>query len=957
MLILYKNDCLHFTFRILSTLTKDMLDKDLNIVRKDYPYENKMRICYFCIFVFAFLCLLFFTDSIAYAQTGKVFLSGHVVDKDTHLSIPFASVRLFSLPDSTMIAGGTTDNDGKFSFSAVLKQGKNYQLNIFYIGYTSFNQLLPEQNQKSNLNLGDIILSQGNIDLNAAVVTAKAPLEVTVEDTTVYNTSAYRTPEGSMLEELVKQLPGSEITDDGKLVIHGKEVKKILVDGKEFFFDDPQAAMKNFPVEMIEKMKAYERKSDLARLTGIDDGEGEMILDLSVKKDMKKGWRENFLGGVGSKQRFEIANTYNRFRDNSQLTVIGNLNNTNNQGFSELQQQSSASTGDTRSRNGIATSRSFGLNFSRDWENVKLRSNVQYSGVNRSQIPRSTTDNFLRADKSISKGNSDDGNRSHNLTANLSLEWQLDSLSTLIFRPQYHRSTSNRESKNFQQSWANDTLVNDKTSSNNGNNWQYDTGFMLQLSRKLSRTGRNVALSVNYGFNASSSDRYSYSTINYYRRNTKKVLNQKIHNETDGNNYRVQFVYVEPLPWAHFLQFRYSYQYRVNNSDRFVYDWDTNQNDFYADCDTVTSNSFENQYSNHLFNLAIRTSRLKYNYNFGFDLEPQRSTSHSFLGDVSKNRFTKQVYNFSPTANFIYKFSKRTRLNITYRGTSRQPNIFDLQPIVDTTNPLYIRVGNPSLKPSYTNTFMLNYNSYNIKHQSNMVVTLLGENTLNNVTSQVTYDSNTGVRTTTPVNLNGNWRAQGTFSLNTPFANKCWIFRTNSYMQFSNQNGYTTINNGDPQKTSVEHLTARQRLQMTYRTQPFEASVRGSVLYNNSYNNVRDSRTETYDYSAGGSVQCYLPWNLEFFSDITYNLRLGYGYTGSNLRNWMWNCQLSASFFHRKQLTLRLKIYDILRQENSLFRNISSTAIRDVEYNALGSYVMLHAIVRINMMGKRRTRR
>ena len=201
-------------------------------------------------------------------------------------------------------------------------------------------------------------------------------MAVTENDTTVYNSSAFRTPEGSMLEELVKQLPGGEITSDGKLMIQGKEVKKLLVDGKEFFSDDPQAALKNLPVEMVEKLNAYERKSDLARLTGIDDGEEEMILDLSVKKDMKKGWMNNFLGGMGSKSRYEIANTMNRIRETSQLTVIANWNNTNNQGFSELQQESSNATGNTRSRAGLTTSRSLGVNFSKDFGSVKFRSNV-----------------------------------------------------------------------------------------------------------------------------------------------------------------------------------------------------------------------------------------------------------------------------------------------------------------------------------------------------------------------------------------------------------------------------------------------------------------------------------------------------------------------------------------------------------------------------------------------------
>lgn len=476
---------------------------------------------------------------------------------------------------------------------------------------------------------------------------------------------------------------------------------------------------------------------------------------------------------------------------------------------------------------------------------------------------------------------------------------------------------------------------------------------MVQLSRKLNRKGRNVALAVNYGTNGSSSDRENYTTTQYLRTSTQKILNQHIHNRADGDNYRIQLVYVEPLFKAYFLQFRYSYLHRTTHSDRFVYNWDEANNDFYSECDTTASNSFENQYSNHLFNLSIRTNHLKYNYNVGFDWEPQRSSSYSHLDDVTKNRFTKQVYNFSPRAMFLYKFSKRTRLQITYRGNSRQPNISDLQPVVDTTNPLYIRIGNPSLKPSYTNTFMLDYHSYNVKRQRNIILSILAENTINQVTSQTTYNSETGVRTTTPVNMNGNWRAQGAFSLNSPVFSPNWIFRTYSYLQYSNQNGYTTINKEDPMKTSVQHLTAQQRLQLTYRTSSLEISLRGNLIYNNSYNNVRDQRVKTYDYNWGGNIQYYLPWGFEIYSDITNNIRLGYGYDSKNRNNIIWNGQVTKSFFKRKELLLRLKIYDILHQETSLFRSITSTAIRDTEYNALGSYCMLHVILRLNMMGKR----
>ena len=910
------------------------------------------HICFFQRRLISCYVFLLIISLAAYAQSSGKRFSGRVVDSETYQPVPFATVRLLALSDSSLLVGGATDAEGKFRLTVAAPKNKSLLLHVSFIGYTAvYREVSPVADGHKN-NLGDIPLAPEVIALDETVVVGQAPMAVTEEDTTVFNASAFRTPEGSMLEDLVKQLPGGEIDADGKLLIHGKEVKKILVDGKEFFSDDPKAALKNLPVEMVEKLKAYERKSDLARLTGIDDGEEEMILDLSVKKNMKLGWMENFMGGYGSKDRYELANILNRFRDNSQLTIIGNLNNTNNQGFSEMQKESAVSSGNLRTQKGLTTSRSLGINATYDWQRVKFRSNIQYVGTDRLEDSRTTVDNFLRQDKSITQSTGRNRLKNDNLIANVFLEWKMDSVTTLIFRPQYRTAANDRRNGSFQQGWGNDVLLNEKESSGTNHNSSYNVTMMMQLSRKLSRMGRNIALKVDYGSNASSTDRKNLSTTHYFKNNTEKVQNQKIEDEIDGYNYRVQLVYVEPLPWLHFLQFRYSYQYRANNSDHFVYNWDKDLDEFTPDYDEEASNCFENQYSNHLFNVAVRTSRKQYNYNIGADFEPQKSVSHSVLKDNPENQLERSVFNFSPTVNFRYKFSKRTRLQIVYRGKSRQPNIRDLQPVTDRTNPLNIRVGNPSLKPSYINTFTLNFNSYNMKRQRNMVATALVENTINSVTNQVTYDSETGVRTTTPLNLNGNWRALGSFSLNTPFRNRSWIFRTYSYVQYRNQNGYTTINKEAPVKSTVKHLTARQRLQLTYRTKQMEISARAELLYNNSHNNVKETRTETYDYRFGTEVQYYLPWGMELYTDLTYFQRSGYGYEGYARENLMWNCQLSKAFLKRKQLLLRFKIYDMLRQDVSMIRTITATAIRDTDYNALGSYFMVHAILRLNLMGR-----
>ena len=271
----------------------------MSIDRRIYSFQYRLISCY----------VLLLISLAVYAQSGKERFVGRVVDTETNQPVPFATVRLLALPDSILLVGGATDIQGKFQLAVTIPKSKSILLHISYIGYTSVYRTISVSANNKTPTLGNISLSPESISLNETVVVGQAPMAVTEGDTTVFNASAYRTPEGSMLEGLVKQLPGGEIDEDGKLLIHGKEVKKILVDGKEFFSDDPKAALKNLPVEMIEKLKAYERQSDLARLTGIDDGEEEMILDLSVKKNMKRGWMENFMGGYGSKDRYELANT------------------------------------------------------------------------------------------------------------------------------------------------------------------------------------------------------------------------------------------------------------------------------------------------------------------------------------------------------------------------------------------------------------------------------------------------------------------------------------------------------------------------------------------------------------------------------------------------------------------------------------------------------------------------
>ena len=300
------------------------------------------------------------------AQNGKVTVSGTVWDADLNEAMGQATVQLLSAKDSSFVNGGISQMNGHFQLPAV-KAG-NYLLKVSFIGYLPEFKTLKLTTSKPKVNVGTISLSADAVMMEEAVVVGQAPPVQMSEDTVVFNSAAYKVAEGSALEELVKKLPGAEVDEDGKITINGKSISKILIDGKEFFGDDQDMAMKNIPVEMVEKLKTYERQSDLARITGIDDGEEETVLDLSVKKEMKHGWISNVDVAGGTKSRYSGKLMVNRFSDISRITLMGGLNNVGDRGISSR----------GRGNRGLQTRKDIGLDFNSETDKLEMNGNVRF---------------------------------------------------------------------------------------------------------------------------------------------------------------------------------------------------------------------------------------------------------------------------------------------------------------------------------------------------------------------------------------------------------------------------------------------------------------------------------------------------------------------------------------------------------------------------------------------------
>lgn len=923
-----------------------------------------------------------------YAQNKIVTVSGRVIEAGTKEPVELAAVQLLSLPDSAQVAGMTTSTQGYFSLSKQ-KPGK-YLLKVSFIGYVT--KIIPVQ-LTANVpakKMGNIELATDAVMLQEAVVVAEAPQVTVVEDTLMYNSSAYRTPEGAMLEELVKKLPGAEIDDDGNVKINGKDLKKIMVDGKEFFGGDVKTGLKNLPVDMVDKLKTYDKKSDLARVTGIDDGEEETVLDLTVKKGMNQGWFGNADLGAGTKDRYTGRMMLNRFVDKTQFSIIGSANNVNDQGFS-----GGGGGPRWRSNNGLNATKMLGANFATQTNKLELGGSVRYNFQDADISSINSSERFLQNGNSYSNSNNKNRNKGTNLNADFRMEWKPDTLTNIIFRPNFSYGRTNNASRsesgtfnedpfnlivnpndylnfdNLSDDPLKDIRVNATNSASLSKGKSLSGNATLQVNRKLNNRGRNLTFRGVFGYGDNDNDQYTQSETRYYQLlnhlggDSILYRNQYITTPTRNYNYTAQVTYSEPIAKATFLQFSYQFQYKYSKSDKTTFDlldypdWATGgalPSGYESHAVDSLSKNAEYRYYNHDASVGLRFIRPKYQLNVGMSFQPQNSTLSYKKGDYMIDT-TRTVFNFAPNMDLRFRFSKVSQLRFTYRGRSNQPTMENLLPITDNSNPLNIRMGNPGLKPSFAHTMRLFYNTYNAEKQRGIMTHFSFTATQNSISNSTRYNEETGGLITRPENINGNWNAFGMFGFNTALKNKKYTI--NTFTNVNYQNNVAFLYNQDTKnndRNTSTGLTLGERVTGSYRNDWFEFSLNGSINYTAERNKLRpENNQEPYTYSYGASTNITMPWKMTLATNIANQSRRGYRDSSMNRDELIWNAQLAQSLL-KGAATVSFEVYDILRQQSNISRSLSADMRSVSEYNGINSYCMVHFIYRLNIFGSKAAR-
>ncbi|MBD5356685.1 MAG: TonB-dependent receptor [Bacteroides sp.] len=896
------------------------------------------------------------------ATTWAATVKGRIADGDGE-PLPGAAIQLIALPDTVRAGYQMAGDNGDFIFQNV-KPGQ-YALIASMTGMDDIGRNVEIKDSAEVVDLGNITLSENAIMLNEAVVTAIKTAVVAKQDTIEFNAGSFHTSPNATVNDLLKKLPGVEVGSDGSITSNGKTITKILVDGKEFFGDDPQMATKNLPSNMVDKVQVVDRKSDLARLTGVDDGEEETVINLTVKKDMNNGWFGNVSGGYGTDDRYQGSFIINNFNNGNQITILGGLNNINEQGFSD---RGRGRFRDFGANGGITTAQRLGLNFNVGNEEIfRIGGNILYSHTDQKSTRKTATQYLFPDSVSTQDAGSKARDKGHNINSDFRIQWKPNENNTFEFRP--------RLSLNFRESMMNDSSLlraGDPQQSrvNRNTNAKTNKGTSIETSGNLiynhnfaSKPGRSFSVNAQYSFSNTRQKSTTWSEIEYFLlQDNDEELYRFIDNHTWSNSVEGRLTWTEPLgdpKKGNFLNIAYRLKYQWNNADKLTYNLDNpdmpegfippelTEAPAGSVFDADLSNSFRNTFSTQELQLGYRKVSKTINLDAGVLFSPSSSKSEDLINDA-RNIPERWVWNVSPYANLRYKFGERSSIRVNYRARTSQPSMTQLQPVADVSDPLNVVIGNPELKPTFTQNIGIHFNDFRSKSQQALFAVVNASFAINSVVARTVTDRETGGRTTTYSNVNGNFNIFGMAMINRPFRNRKWRFNARMNARFGSTPGYI---NGDFNRTGNLNLSPAAGL--TFSSDIFQMSVNPTYSFGNVTNTLPEqpSRT-THAYGFNSDLSLYLPFGVEFTTDLNFSSSSGYS-QGFNSNQWLWNAQLSYSFLSDKSLTFSVRAYDLLGQKKNISRSVSANTIVDSWFNDLTRYVMFGLTWNFNTLKKK----
>jgi hypothetical protein len=891
-------------------------------------------------FVVSLISLMFLTSLTTFSQNNR--LSGIVMDKSAKMPIIGAIIILKEKADTTRQYSALTDNNGRFVISSL--PSTSFKLIIQNLSYKKIS--LPVVISKKDLNLGIIDLEPESKELNEVVVIGQGPAAVQKGDTTEMSSSAYKTNPDANAEDLVKKMPGITV-ENGTVKAQGEDVKKILVDGKQFFGDDPSVALKNLPADVIDKIQVFNKLSEQAELTGVDDGNSQRTINIVTKQSRRSGQFGKIIGGTDFTDKYLLTGNVNIFKGNRRITILGNLNNINQQNFSAQDLIGASSMrggggGFGGAQNGITKTKSLGLNYTNNFgKKVTMNASYFYNSTDNNLVQESNTENLFITDGKYSKNNSNSRTQNYNHRFNMRLEYNIDSMNTIMFIPRF--STQNNLADRSSLYNISGGIVNSSTQSfTNTDASSYNLSSLLIYRHKFNKPRRTLTLNLN----GNMSDRNT--------ENTQLALvdtvadDQYSGNLVNGSGISANISYTEPITKYSMLMVSASTSLSKNETDKETYRLGDAQQKLER-LDSL-SNVYNNHYNTNRGGLSYIIVKGAMNLTLGMDYQQANLSGNQTFPKAGK--INKTFENFLPNAMIMYKMSKTSNLRVFYRSSTNEPSISQLQKVTDNSNRLSLRTGNPDLKQEHSQTLNSQLSYANPNKGFNTFLVLSGGYTSDNIGNRTIYAQRDtlylpeydlklqpGAQLSVPVNLDHSYNVRSLISVGQyikPIKSNVSLLGGVGYSQ--NPGYIDTILNRSNSYNYTNSLIIASNISEKLDFTLSYTSIYSIVKNSKESKNIRNNE---YWYQSANFKVNWIFWkNFVLQTDVSGQFNQGLS-TNYNQNYVVWNASFGKKFLKNNAAELKLSCFDLLNQNNNISRSVTASIIQDSRTNTFPRYFLL----------------
>ena len=877
--------------------------------------------------------------------------------------LPYTNILVLEAGDSTLVKGVMSDAGGNFRLSFHAKKESPYLLKVSYIGMKPEFRAL--NTGKTKIHVGNIVLTEG-LELSEVVVTAPIKEVELVGDTTVINADAYRIPEGSNLEELVKKIPGLEYDRQNKtLVYNGLPIAEINVNGEAFFAGNHALALENLPADLVSRIKVYDKRSEMEKFMGIKTGEENYVLDLQTKKEFNGTLMTSVAAGKGNNKKKEAELISNFFKTGGEnLSVIAKSGNRN---------MTSANKDNRQDNVAVNFLKKFG-------KKIHLNGNVMYSNAINGNEGTSYYEQYLKTGNRYRYATSDRHNTNRMASTMLSMKWNIDKMTLLNLSGSFSAMKGTNGSDSRQATYNENPELDITAPFNGEENGQTENDIRVNgirmnsrstsanrqyflnadLTRRLNEKGSSLGLTMQYSEGRGKNEAFSMSSTTYYQLQDEwgndSVLyrNQYYDSPNRNRKFSLGLILTQPLHKSLRAQLSYKFRRENQNNDRNTYDLSrffdgTDDEPLYtlpegyeaAYTDSL-SNRSRSHTTAHEVALHLNYTDRTWEINAGLSVVPERQSLDQKTGRMQADTLRTSV-NYYPAVTVLWH-KKKTRVQLSYEGDTKQPGLTELLTLTDNSDPLNITRGNPSLRPSYNQRVRLEARDTKIGLNGDMT----WANTVNSVTRAVTYNTQTGGIESYPVNVNGNWNARATVRYQKRIKRR---FSVTARTGASFSQNVSLINEGQqemPERSTTHNTTLNANLRFGYQPQWGGFDLTGDWRFRHSTNLLRETGDYTRDYRLGVNAYADLPGGIQLRSDVDYSFRNGTNITPGEDDQVVWNASLSWRFLKQKKAELSFYWADILSQKKNFTRSVSSSGLSERHTQQIGSWFMLSFKYRFN---------